>query len=57
MTHDSMQPIMPLVPSPPIVPRDDGLFQIGIGDEAPGPFPSREFAHAVAAGITERKTK
>ena len=39
--------------SPPIVvdlvERDDGLFQIGIGDDAAGPFPSRSFAQAVAA--------
>jgi hypothetical protein len=28
--------------------RDDGGFQLGWGDDAPGPFPSREFAEAVA---------
>ena len=32
-----------------IVERDDGLFQIDIGDDAPGPFASRSFALAVAA--------
>jgi hypothetical protein len=29
--------------------RDDGYFQIGICDDAPGPFESRAFAEAVAA--------
>jgi hypothetical protein len=33
----------------PIVQRDDGFFQIGLGDAAPGPFESRGFAQAVAA--------
>ena len=32
----------------PIVERDDGQFQIGLGDNAPGPFPSRKFAEMVA---------
>ncbi|QIG98190.1 MULTISPECIES: hypothetical protein [Bradyrhizobium] len=32
----------------PIVQRDDGLFQIGTGDDAPGPFESRNLAAAVA---------
>ena len=31
-----------------IAQRDDGQFQIGISDDAPGPFPSRRFACAVA---------
>jgi len=30
--------------------RDDGLFQIGLGDDAPGPFPSRQFALSVTSG-------
>ncbi len=38
--------------SPPIiVQRDDGLFQLGVGDNAIGPFESRAFASAVAARI------
>jgi hypothetical protein len=28
--------------------RDDGLWSIGITDDAPGPFESRAFAEAVA---------
>jgi hypothetical protein len=28
--------------------RDDGLWSIGFGDDAPGPFESREFAMSVA---------
>ena len=31
-----------------IVQRDDGRYQIGIPDDAPGPFESRQFAEAVA---------
>jgi hypothetical protein len=31
-----------------VVQRDDGRFQIGIADDAPGPFESRAFAQAVA---------
>jgi hypothetical protein len=34
-----------------IVQRDDGLFEIGLGDDAPGPFESREFALRVASGV------
>jgi hypothetical protein len=32
-----------------IVQRDDGLFQIGLADLAPGPFVTRKFAESVAA--------
>jgi hypothetical protein len=32
-----------------VVERDDGLFQIGLCDDAHGRFPDRAFAHAVAA--------
>jgi hypothetical protein len=32
----------------PIIQRDDGLFQIGWHDDAPGPFPTRQAAAAVA---------
>jgi hypothetical protein len=28
--------------------RDDGLWQIGVDDDGPGPFESREFALSVA---------
>jgi hypothetical protein len=37
-------------PSAPwqIVERDDGLFEIGLCPDAPGPFESRNFALAVA---------
>jgi hypothetical protein len=31
-----------------IVERDDGLFEIGLASDAPGPFPTRRFAEAVA---------
>ncbi len=35
--------------SPPqIIQRDDGMFQIGLADDAPGPFESRRFAESVA---------
>jgi hypothetical protein len=33
---------------PPIIERDVGQFQIGIEDDAAGPFPSRAFSAAVA---------
>jgi hypothetical protein len=32
--------------------RDEGLFQIGLCDDADGPFPSRAFAQAVAEGAS-----
>jgi len=32
-----------------VVETDDGLFQIGLDDDAAGPFPSSTFAAAVAA--------
>jgi hypothetical protein len=43
---------LPAVVSPPLIPivqRDDGFFQLGIGDDAPGPFETYTFASAVAA--------
>jgi hypothetical protein len=43
-THDFL-----LLSEQVIVQRDDGLFQIGWGDEAAGPRESRAFAEAVAA--------
>ncbi len=35
-------------PPPAVYQRDDGLFEIGLGTEPPGPFESRQFAEAVA---------
>jgi len=36
--------------APPLIcERDDGQYQIGIGDAAAGPFPTRAFAESVAA--------
>jgi hypothetical protein len=35
---------------PEVVQRDDGLFAIGLGDDAPGPFESRAFAQSIASG-------
>lgn len=32
-----------------VVQRDDGQFGIGVGEDAPGPFPTRQFAEAVAS--------
>jgi hypothetical protein len=40
-----------------IVERDDGRYQIGLDDEAPGPFASRAFAMAVAADQETRQTR
>jgi hypothetical protein len=39
---------VPLIP-PLITERDDGQFQIGLGDAAAGPFATRRFAESVAA--------
>jgi hypothetical protein len=38
----------PECPRAIVVERDDGLFQIGLCDDAHGPFPDRAFAQAVA---------
>jgi hypothetical protein len=37
--------------SPNICERDDGQDQIGFGDAAAGPFPTRSFAESVAAKL------
>jgi hypothetical protein len=37
-----------------IIQRDDGLWSIGFGDDAPGPFETREFALSVAGGPARR---
>jgi hypothetical protein len=42
----------PLIPAPLIVERDDGRYQIGLDDDAPGPFESRGFAESVALAGT-----
>jgi hypothetical protein len=36
--------------------RDDGLWSIGFGDDAPGPFESREFAMSVAGYLPPTPT-
>jgi hypothetical protein len=41
-----------LIPAPLIVERDDGRYQIGLDDDAPGPFESRGFAESVALAGT-----
>ena len=39
-----------ILPQPiTVIERDDGMFQIGFADDAPGPFSTRQFAAAVAA--------
>jgi hypothetical protein len=43
---------LPVVVSPPLIPivqRDDGFYEIGLGDNPPGPFETYGFASAVAA--------
>jgi hypothetical protein len=40
-----------------IVERDDGLFQLGLADEGPGPFPSRRFAEAVRLRGTRHQAR
>jgi hypothetical protein len=35
-------------PKPIIQREEDGQYQVGSGDDADGPFPSRHFAEAVA---------
>jgi hypothetical protein len=41
---DLSEPVSPLITE-----RDDGQFQIGLGDAAAGPFATRRFAESVAA--------
>jgi hypothetical protein len=36
-----------------IIQTDDGRFQVGLADDAPGPFESRPFAEAVASNSHE----
>jgi hypothetical protein len=45
-------PPAPVVPPDAIVQRDDGRYQLGLADDAPGGFPTRQFAQAVAARQT-----
>jgi len=44
----------PVVSDQIIVQRDDGRWQIGLHDDAPGPFESRQFAQAIAARTPTR---
>ncbi len=37
---------------PEIVQRDDGMWSIGLADDAPGPFESRPFALAVSGHVS-----
>jgi hypothetical protein len=59
--HFDPQRVIPAL-SNPIVERDDGRFQIGLHDDASGPFETRCFAEAVAirgcamSGPPERKS-
>jgi hypothetical protein len=46
-TAPTPTPPTPLIP-PQVVERDDGMFAIGFDDNAPGPFPSRLCALAIA---------
>jgi hypothetical protein len=45
----------PIIESPgyPVIERDDGKFAIGLADDSPGPFESRQFAAAVATSSTQ----
>ena len=40
-------PPTPFIP-PQVIQRDDGAYQVGHDDDAPGPFESRAFAESVA---------
>jgi hypothetical protein len=54
MGEHPLQGVSPAAPKPSlgtVIERDDGLFAIGWGDDAPGPFESRQFAAAVAAKV------
>jgi hypothetical protein len=42
---------------PDILPTDDGRFAIGLADDAPGPFQSRQHAAAVAALLVARANR
>jgi hypothetical protein len=53
MTSNTKQP-GDLTPRDPIVQRDDGLWAIGIADDAPGPFASRAHAESVASQSAAR---
>jgi hypothetical protein len=49
--HKSAEPPASVQPTD-IFERDDGMFQIGLADDAPGPFESRSFAEAVRLSRT-----
>jgi hypothetical protein len=48
------EPAQPPTGTDVVVERDDGLFQIGLDDDAARPFPSRTFAVAAVAAQTRR---
>jgi hypothetical protein len=56
------RPRKPAVPPPALVQpadvyqRDDGMYQLGIGDDAPGPFETRAFAAGCLAAPTSTST-
>ena len=54
--HFDAQRVFPAL-SNLIVERDDGLFDLGLGENAPGPFPTRYFAEAVANRETGDRTR
>jgi len=45
--------VVPISAAPDVIQRDDGMFAIGLGDDAAGPFPTMWFALAVAAQQAE----
>jgi hypothetical protein len=45
--QESEAMVQPTVADLHVVQRDDGKYQLGIHDDAPGPFESRAFAQAV----------
>ena len=53
--HIDAQRVSPAL-SNPIIQRDDGKYQIGTGCDAPGPFPTRSFAEAVAGEVRHART-
>ena len=48
MTHAEAERMSLTSPPAIIVERDDGRFQVGFSDDAPGPFETRAYASAVA---------
>jgi hypothetical protein len=48
MLNSRRPSLPPILTDHLLVQLDDGGYQIGLHDDAPGPFPSRAFAQAVA---------